>query len=118
MEGVSIIEGQTLKQWEQRLLGIEQAQLALIKLVQQILPAKIQSSVPDFITVENAAKKYNVSKTTIHNKINLFNKLKGRTIDRLQMGTFNMVNEVELLEALRIKSPTPIIFTRRKELNH
>lgn len=110
MEGVSIIEGQTLKQWEQRLFGIEQAQMALIKLVQQIVPVQQQSSVPDFISVENASKKYNISKTTIYNKINLFSKQKGREIDRLQMGTFNLVNEVELLEALRIKSPVPVIF--------
>jgi hypothetical protein len=110
MEGVSIIEGQTLKQWERRLEGIEQTQLALIKLIRQIIPAQQQSSVPDFISVENAAKKYNVSKTTIHNKINLFSKVKGRSIDRLQMGSFNLVNEVELLEALRLKGPTPGIF--------
>lgn len=70
MEGVSIIEGQTLKHWEQRLTNIEQNQLALMKLMQQMAPTQTQSSVPDFITAENAAKKYNVSKTTIYNKIN------------------------------------------------
>lgn len=103
-----------MKQWEQRLHTIEQAQMALINMVKQILPVQQQSSVPDFISVENASKKYNISKTTIYNKINLFNKEKGREIDRLQMGTFNLVNEVELLEALRIKNPVPLVFSNKK----
>lgn len=113
MEGVSIIEGQTLKQWEQRLLNIEQNQLAILKRIDQLNPINTQSSVPDFISVEIAAKKYNVSKQTIYNKIKLFLKFKGRSIDRLQMGSTNLVNEVELLEALRYKTPIPIIFSKR-----
>lgn len=114
MEGVSIIEGQTLKHWERRLNCIEQNQMALMKLVQQLVPVQSYSSVPDYITVENAAKKYSVSKTTIYNKINLFHGKKGRDIDRLQSGAFNLVNEVELLEALRMKSPAPVFFKRQK----
>ena len=100
MEGISLIEGQTLKHWEQRLLNIEQNQLAILKKIDQLNPVANQSSVPDFITIENAAKKFNVSKQTIYNKIKLFDASKGRGIDRLQVGTSKLVNEIELLEAM------------------
>jgi hypothetical protein len=114
MDGVSLIEGQTLKHWEQRLVNIEQNQLAILKRIDQLNPTLSQSSVPDFISVENAAKKYNVSRQTIYNKIKLFNKFKGRSIDRLQMGSANLVNEIELLEALRFKTPIPPIFNKKQ----
>ncbi|MCC6372961.1 MAG: hypothetical protein IT236_18305 [Bacteroidia bacterium] len=114
MEGITLIEGETLKHWEQRLLNIEQNQLAILKKIDQLNPSSNLNSVPDFISVENAAKKYNVSKQTIYNKINLFYKYKGRTIDRLQMGSSNLVNEIELLEAIRFKTPVPLIFTKNK----
>lgn len=113
MDGVSLIEGQTLKHWEERLANIEQNQLALLKLIKEVAQPTLKSSIPDFITIEDAAKKYNTSKTTIYNKIRLFVKKVGREIDRLQMGTHNLVNEVELLEALRIKTPVPEIFKQK-----
>lgn len=113
MEGISLIEGETLKHWEQRLANIEQNQLAIMKLIKEVAKESPQSSIPDFITIEDAAKKYNTSKTTIYNKIKLFVKQIGREIDRLQMGTYNLVNEVELLEALRLKTPTPEIFKQK-----
>lgn len=113
MDGVSLIEGQTLKHWEERLANIEQNQLAILKLIKEVAQPTQKSSIPDFITIEDAAKKYNTSKTTIYNKIRLFDKKVGREIDRLQMGTHNLVNEVELLEALRIKTPVPEIFKQK-----
>lgn len=113
MDGVSLIEGQTLKHWEERLANIEQNQLALIKLIKEVAQPSQKSAIPDFITIEDAAKKYNTSKTTIYNKIKLFVKKVGREIDRLQMGTHNLVNEVELLQALRIKTPIPEIFEQK-----
>ena len=115
MEGVSLIEGQTLKQWELRLINIEQNQLAILKKIDQLNPLTPQNSVPDFISVENAAKKYNVSKQTIYNKIKLYALNKGRAIDRLQIGGSNLVNEIELLEAWRLKSDVPLIFRKKKK---
>lgn len=115
MEGLAIIEGKELAALKERLTNIEQNQLAIIKLVQQLVPAPSYNAVPDFISAENAAKKYKVSKTTIYNKINLFNKSKGREIDRLQSGSYNLVNEIELLEALRMKSPAPTFFKKNKD---
>lgn len=103
MEGVSLIEGQTLKHWEQRLSNLEQNQLAIIKLIQSLMPPLAQSNVPDYISITDACVKYHVSKVTINNKIKKFNELKKREIDRLQSGNYYLINEAELQEALRIK---------------
>lgn len=104
MEGLTIIEGQTLKKWELRLLSIEQNQLAIMKLIQLLMPPVSQSNVPDFISIVDASKKYHVSKVTINNKIKLFEKINERKIDRLQAGKYYLINEAELQNALRIKT--------------
>ncbi len=115
MENLTILEGETLRQWEKRLTSIELNLLTVIKTLNNLSPFNnSKSSVPDFISIEDAAIKYNTSKTTIHNKINLFFKVKGREIDRLQKGPFNLVNEIELLEAMRISSPTPSAFKKKR----
>lgn len=114
MEGVSIIETQTILTWEKRFINMENLLMELLKLNKQIVPGNLQHSIPDFITIENAAKNYHTSKTTIYTKIKLFEKLTGRKIDRMQIGTFNLVNEVELLEAMRIKTPVPELFKIKK----
>jgi hypothetical protein len=114
MGGITIIQSQTLKIWEQKLINIEQNQLAKMKLIQQNLIGHIQSNFPDFTSIIKAAKKFNISRATIHNKIKLFENLKGRKINRLQMGSSNLDNEIELLEALRIITPTPVIFQTKK----
>lgn len=115
MEGVSIIETQTILTWEKRFINMENLLMELLRLNKQAVPNNLQHSVPDFITIENAAKNYNTSKTTIYTKIKLFEKLKGKKIDRIQIGTFNLVNEVELLEAMRIKTPIPELFKLKKK---
>lgn len=112
MEGLSIIEGQTLRKWEQRLLSIEQNQLAIMKLIQLLMPPTKQSSIPDFISIFDACKKYHVSKVTINNKIKLFEKMNDREIDRLQSGKFYLINEAELQNALRIKTQFENIFKK------
>ena len=112
MDGLSIIEGQTLRKWEQRLSNIEQNQLAIMKLVQLLMPPLTQSSIPDFISIVDASKKYHVSKVTINNKIKLFEKMNGREIDRLQSGKFYLINEAELQNALRIKSHFKDLFKK------
>lgn len=112
MEGVSIIGTQIIKDWELRFANMEQMLLSLIKSNKEGSSPNSQSSVPGFISIANAAKKYDLSRTTIYNKINLFIKAKGRDIDRLQTGNLNKVNETELLEALRIKGETPTIFKK------
>lgn len=104
MDGVSLIEGQTLKHWEQRLANIEQNQLAIMKLMQTIMPPVGNSKVPDYISISDACKKYHISKVTINKKINLFKKIKNRVIDRLRSGNFSLINEIELQEALRLKN--------------
>ncbi len=103
MDGLSIIEGQTLRKWEQRLLSIEQNQLAIMKLIQLLMPPTTQSNIPDFISIVDASRKYHVSKVTINNKIKLYEKINERAIDRLQSGKFYLINEAELQNALRIK---------------
>jgi hypothetical protein len=112
MEGVSIIETNTLQDLVLRITNMEKMLMELIRFSKEIVPTNQNTSVPGFITVQEAAKKYHFSKTTIHNRINLFKKVKGREIDRLQTGTQKQVNEVELLEALRLKSPIPIVFMK------
>ena len=104
MEGLSIIEGQTLRRWEQRLLNIEQNQLAIMKLIQFLMPPLTQSHIPDFISIADASKKYHVSRVTINNKVKLFEKMNDREIDRLQSGKYYLINEAELQNALRLKS--------------
>lgn len=103
MEGVTLIEGKVLLGIVQRLENIEQNQLAIMKQLQNIMPPLNQSSVPDFISISDACKKYHVSHVTINNKINLFKEVNKREIDRLQSGGYFLINESELQEALRIK---------------
>ncbi len=115
MEGVSIIGTQTIKEWELRFANMEQMLLSLIKCSKEANSSNLQSGVPGFISIATAAKKYDLSRTTIYNKINLFVKSKGRDIDRLQTGTLNKVSEIELLEALRIKGEVPEVFKKKKK---
>ena len=103
MEGVTLIEGKVLQNFVQRLENIEQNQLAIMKLLQLLMPPINQSTVTDFISIGDACKKYHVSHVTINNKINLFKELNKREIDRLQSGGYSLINEKELQEALRIK---------------
>ena len=112
MEGLTIIEGQTLKKWEQRLLSIEQNQLAIMKLIQHLMPPINQSNIPDFISIIDASKKYHISKVTINNKIKLFEKSNHKEIDRLQSGKYYLINEAELQIALRIKTQFQNVFTK------
>lgn len=111
MEGVALIEGKVLSGIVQRLENIEQNQLAIMKLLQNLMPPVHQSSVPDFISIKDACIKYHVSHVTINNKIKLFNTMKHREIDRLQSGGFYLINELELQEALRIKGECPKLLT-------
>lgn len=103
MEGLSIIESNTLKEWRDQINTLQQNQLLLIKMVKDLLPPLKHSSVPDFISIADACVKYHLSRVTINNKIKLFQKLKKRKIDRIQSGYFNLINEGELQEAIRIK---------------
>ena len=110
MEGLSIIEGQILRKWEQRLSGIEQNQLAIMKLIERLLPPLAQSSVPDFISISDASKKYHISKVTINSKIKLFKLNFKREIDRLQAGKYYLINEHELQLAIKLKSDIDLKF--------
>jgi hypothetical protein len=115
MEGVSIIETNALQDLVLRIANMEKMLMELIRFNKEVLPGNMNSSVPGFITVKNAAKKYHFSKTSIHNRINLFKKIKGREIDRLQTGNEKQVNEVELLEAFRLPVEVPLIFKRKSQ---
>ena len=110
MDGLSIIEGKILRHWEERLTSIEQNQLALLKLIEKLLPPLSQSSVPDFISISDASKKYHISKVTINNKIKLFESAFNKAIDRLQAGKYYLINEYELQEAIKLKSNTNFSF--------
>lgn len=103
MEHLTIIEGEAFRKWEARLTNIEQNQLAIMKLIQQLMPPLGQSTNPDYISISDACKKYHVSKVTINKKIKAFKNMKKRDIDRLQAGLYLLINEAELQEALRIK---------------
>lgn len=103
MEGLTIIEGKTLQHWDLRLANLEQAVLGLAQMVKQLLPALPAHSVPDFISLEDACKKYKVSQVTISKKIRLFKKAKKRDIDRMRSGNYFLINEAELQEAIRLK---------------
>lgn len=116
MEGLSIIEGYTLKKWEQRLASIEQNQLAIMKLIERLLPPLSQSSVPDFISISDACKKYHVSKVTINNKIRLFESHFNKEIDRLQAGKYYLINECELQTAIKLKSNNSFGFKPKDEV--
>lgn len=115
MEGLSIIEGQILRKWEQRLTSIEQNQLAIMKLIEQLLPPLSQSSVPDFISIADASKKYHISKVTINNKIKLFELNFNKEIDRLQAGKYYLINEYELQIAIKLKSNTQFEFKSKDQ---
>lgn len=115
MEGISLIEGKVLQGIVQRLENIEQSQLAIMKELQQLFPKTSQSSVPEFISIQDACAKYHVSHVTINNKIKLFRETKKREIDRLQSGGFFLINEAELQEALRIKGVYPNIIRNKSK---
>jgi len=103
MEGIILIEGQIFKSWDSRFTNMEQLILSLAKKLEEINPSTLQSSVPDFISIEDASKKYKISRVTINNKIKKFKELKKRDIDRLQSGNYFLINEAELQEAINIK---------------
>ncbi len=103
VEGVTIIEGKELVWIKEQIIAIQQQNLTIIKQLQKLNPISKQSNVPDFISIQDACKKYHVSHVTINNKIKLFKLLKSRTIDRLRSGEYYLINEIELQEALRIK---------------
>ena len=107
MNGIALIEGKELEWLKQQIIALQQQNLAIMKTLQGLLPASHRGSVPDFISIREACEKYHVSHVTINNKIKLFKKLKGRSIDRLRAGSCNLINEAELQEALRIKGETP-----------
>jgi len=115
MEGVSIVETNALQDLVLRIANMEKMLMELIRFNKEAIPGNFNNSVPGFITVQEAAKKYKFSKTTIHNRINLFKKVKGREIDRLQTGTQKQVNEVELLEAFRMPTEVPLVFKMKKK---
>jgi hypothetical protein len=76
MEGVSIIETSSLQDLFLRITNMERMFMELIKFNKESNPSIFQSSVPGFIKVQEAARKYKFSKTTIHNRINHFKKVK------------------------------------------
>jgi len=106
MEGISLIEGKELDQIKKRLEAIEQNQIALIKLIQQLNPLTAHCNTPGYISIQDACEKYKTSHVNINNKTKEFEKSKGREIDRLKSGKYRLINEIELQEALRLKSPT------------
>lgn len=112
MEGIALIEGKELVWLKQQVLCLQKQNEVLIQLIKEIIPVKTQSSVPDFISIREACKKYKVSHTTINNKINAFSRAKGRMIDRIRSGAFYLINEIELQEALRIKGQCPKAFAK------
>ena len=112
MEGLSIIESRELLNLKQRLENIEQNQLAILKLLQQMNPVNQQSNLPGYISIMDAAKKYKTSRVNINNKIRQFKKEKGREIDRLQSGAFKLINESELQDALRLRTPLTVVFKK------
>ena len=114
MESLSLIEGKSLDEWRSLLHTILANQISLMKEIRNLNPLQKYNNIPDYISVENAAKKYGFSRTTIHNKINLFFKIKGKEIDRIQRGASRLINELELLEAFKMESPIPLIFRKKK----
>jgi hypothetical protein len=110
MEGLAIIEGKELKHLKERLLNIEQNQLAILKKLEGLFPVPKQSSVPEYISIDNAKKKYHVSHVTINSKLRLFEKVYQRKIDRLRSGPYFLINELELQQALRLKAEIPALF--------
>jgi biotin operon repressor len=75
-------------------------------------PISQQSNLPGFISIADAAKKYKTSRVNINNKIKEFKKKKGREIDRLQSGSYKLINEGELQEALRFSRPMQEVFLK------
>ncbi len=116
MNGVALIEGKELIWLKEQIIALQQQNLAIMKQLQTFLPANTSSSVPDFLSIKEACKKYHLSHVTINNKIKLFETVKGRSIDRLQAGSHKLINEAELQEALRIKSTyTTNFFSKPKD---
>jgi hypothetical protein len=106
MDGLCIIEGKVLVAWENRLAAIEQNQLALMKLIQSIIPPPGNSSnVPGYIAPIKASKHYGKSLRTIYNKLEAFEREYNKPIDRAWICGEHCINEQELLKAMQLKTP-------------
>lgn len=120
MKGIALIEGKALTGIIQRLANIEQNQLAILKVIQQIIPPIPQNSIPDFISIEDASRKYKISQVTVNKKLKLFESIHKRKVDRIRSGNYKLINENELCQAIRIKTPTPDFYqmrNKKKQLN-
>lgn len=112
MNGIILLEGKELQALKSRLENIEQNQLAIMKLIQQLIPVQQNTGIPGYISIQDACERYKTSHVNINNKIKQFKLVKGREIDRLQSGTFKLINEAELQEALRLKRTLTVAFKK------
>jgi hypothetical protein len=110
MEGLSIIEGRELQHIKDRLNTIEKNQLEVIKLIQSIIPGTNNTAaVPGFISPIRASKYYGKSLRTIYNKLKAFKLEYGIDIDRAWICGEHCINGQELLKAMQLKTPAPVI---------
>jgi hypothetical protein len=116
MDEIAIIQGKGLNWIKEQFINLQQQNLAILKRLAELSPNS-SGSVPDFISIKDACAKYHVSHVTVNNKIKLFKQVKNRDIDRLRTGTHSLINEIELQEALRLKSTSTFFKTERTKPN-
>ncbi len=109
MNGIAIIEGKELESIKLQLQNLQHQALLVIQILQKMLPAQYDSNVQGYISIKDACKKYKTSHTNINNKLKIYKQLKGRNLDRLRVGNHKFMNELELLEAFRMKPPLPVL---------
>lgn len=107
---VITVESSIWKKLVQRLNEIEQLIMSLKTKDQsgsKIIPLVAQTA---YIRVTEAIKKYGVNRTTLNNYCKEYN------IRRLPSGKENLMNELDLIEALRQgrKTPLEVVFSRKK----
>lgn len=100
----TVIDSKDFKKLTDLIENVQATNLCLLKKMDELAPARHVSSVPDYISLQDARNKYHVSAQTLYNKFKLFKHKYGREIDRIQSGSYKLINELELLETLKLKS--------------
>ena len=89
-----------------QLKDIERNQIQIIKMLYQLIGNRQQNRIVDYLTLEEACEKYEVKARIVHEKISLFQQVKKRNMDAIEIGDLKMYYEEELREALLLNERT------------
>jgi hypothetical protein len=89
-----------------QLKDLEKNQIQIIKMLYQLIGNRQQNRIVDYLTLEEACEKYEVKARIIREKISLFQQVKKRNMDVIEIGDSKMYYEEDLREALLLNERT------------